>query len=266
MKKKLTVSAVEEAQSALTSHSMVRIRDAVECMLEYVLARLPEARAMLQYYNSLNPMKITNTKVLEEVGWVVYSSGFRYDVVKKYWHAISQAFHGFEIAEVASLYEDMEGEASRICRECGFNNMRKAMWCIQNARRIIELDSEKRTQGGLAAYLMELSGKSTYDLVRLAPFLVEELRFKGIGSTTIFHLMKNLGIDVFKPDIHVRRTLVKLGLTHEEDASTVDICHAMLLLSQASQMRIIELDTLLFEYGRISGDALIPEVRAISVG
>jgi len=265
MKEELTVSTVEEVQCALTSHSMVRIRDAVEWMLEYVLTRLPEAKAMLRYYDSLNPMEITNTKILAELSWVVHSSGFRHDVVKKYWHAISQAFHGFEIAEVASLYEDIESEARRICRGCGFNNMRKAMWCIQNARRIIELDSEKRTRGGLAGYLMELSRKNTYDLVRFAPFLVEELRFKGIGSTTIFHLMKNLGIDIFKPDIHVRRTLVKLGLTHEEDASTVDICRAMLLLSQASQMRIIELDTLLFEYGRISGDALMPEVRAIFV-
>lgn len=262
----MTISAVEEAQCALTSHSMVWIRDAVECMLEYVMARLPEARAMLQYYDSLNPMKITNTKILTELSWVVYSSGFRHDVVKKYWHAISQAFHSFEIAEVASLYENVESEARRICRDCGFNNVRKAVWCIQNARRIIELDSEKRTQGGLAGYLIELSRKNTYDLVCLAPFLVEELRFKGIGSTTIFHLLKNLGIDVFKPDIHVRRTLARLGLTREKDASIVDICRAMLLLSQASQMRIIELDTLLFEYGRISGDALVPEVRAISVG
>ena len=265
MKGKLTISAVEEAQCALSSHSMVRIRDAVERMLEYVLARLPEAKEMLQYYDSLDPMKITSTEILAELSWVVYSSGFRHDVVKKYWHAISQAFHGFEITQVASLYEDMESQARRICRECGFNNIRKAMWCIQNAQRIIELDSEKRTLGGLAGYMMELSRRNTYDLIRLAPLLVEELRFKGIGSTTIFHLMKNLGIDVFKPDIHVRRTLVKLGLTHEEDASTVDICRAMLLLSQASQMRIIELDTLLFEYGRISGDALMPEVRAIFV-
>lgn len=221
---------------------------------------------MLQYYDSLNPMEITNTRILTELSWVAYSSGFRHDVVKKHWPAISQAFNGFEISKVASLYEDMENEAGRICRECGFNNQKKAMWCIQNARRIIELDSEKKAWGGLAGYLMELSAKSTYDLVRLAPFLVEELKFKGIGSTTIFHLMKNLGIDIFKPDIHVRRTLAKLGLTREEDASTVDICRAMLLLSRVSQMRITELDTLLFEYGRMTGDVPVSEVAVVMQG
>ena len=245
---------------------MVRLRDVVKCMLEYVLARLPETKTMLQYYDNLNPAEITCAEILAEVSWVVYSSGFRHDVVKKYWPAISQAFHGFEIEEVASLHENMESEARRICRDCGFNNLNKAMWGIQNACRIIELDFEKRALGGLAGYLMELSRKKVYDLVRLAPLLVTELRFKGIGNTTIFHLMKNLGIDVFKPDIHVRRTLAELGLTREEDASTVDICRAMLLLSQASQMRIVELDTLLFEYGRLSGDTLIPEASAIALG
>jgi 3-methyladenine DNA glycosylase Tag len=238
----------------------------MECMLDYVLVRLPEAGRMLQYYDNLNPMTITDTKILTELSWVAYSSGFRHDVVKKYWPAISQAFHGFEISKVASLYEDMENEARRICRDCGFNNQKKAMWCIQNARRILELDSEKRTLGGLAGYLTGLSAKSIYDLVCLAPFLVEELRFKGIGRTTIFHLMKNLGIDVFKPDIHVRRTLAKLGLTHKEDASVVEICRAMLLLSRASQMRIIELDTLLFEYGRMTGDTLVSEVTPVISG
>jgi 3-methyladenine DNA glycosylase Tag len=260
----LALSVVKEAQRGPTLHSTAGIRDVVECMVEHVLARIPEAETMLQYYDALNPTRITNKEILAEVSWVVYSSGFRHDVVKKYWHAISQAFHGFEIAEVASLCEDVEGQARRICLECGFNNMRKAMWCIQNARRIIELDSEKGTWGGLTGYLRELSKKDTYDLIHLGPCLVLELRFKGIGNTTIFHLMKNLGIDVFKPDIHVRRTLAKLGLIHEENAPTLDICRAMLLLSQASQMRIIALDTLLFEYGRITGDTLIPEIMAMA--
>ena len=263
MKEILTTFAVEESQCTPSSYSMPRIRDTVECMLEYVLARLPEAREMLQHYSSLDPMKITSTEILAELSWVVYSSGFRYDVVKKYWRAISHAFRGFEITEVASLYDDVESQARRICLDCGFNNLRKAMWCIQNAHRIVELDFEKRSLGGLAGYMRGLSRRNTYDLIRLAPSLVEELRFKGIGSTTILHLMKNLGIDVFKPDIHVRRTLAKLRLTYEVDAPTADICRAMFLLSHASEMRLSALDTLLFEYGRITGDALVPEVRAV---
>lgn len=259
----MALFAVNEMQCELASaDSMIRIRSVIESMLEYVVTRLPDASTMLRYYDGLDPMTITSTEILAELSWVVYSSGFRHEVVKKYWPGISQAFNGFEVAEVASLYEDMENEARRICSSSGFNNKKKAMWCIQNARRIIELDSEKGAVGGLAGYLAQLSRRNTYDLMHLAPYLVEEFRFKGIGNTTIFHLMKNLGIDVFKPDIHVRRTLTKLGLTREENAATADICRAMFLLSQASQMRIIELDTLLFEYGRMTRDILVPEITA----
>jgi 3-methyladenine DNA glycosylase Tag len=262
MKEEMAIPTVEEMRYELApSRSMIQIRNALG-MLECVLTRFPEVRAMVQYYDSLSPMKITSTEILAELSWVVYSSGFRHNIVKKYWHAISQAFQGFDVTKVASLCKDLESEARWISRDCGFNNVRKAMWCIQNACRILELDSEKRTLGGLAGYFMELSRKDICDLVGLAPLLVEEFRFKGIGNTTIFHLMKNLGIDVFKPDIHVRRILAKLGLIHEENASTVDICRAMLLLSQASQLRMIELDTLLFEYGRMTGDSIVPEIRA----
>lgn len=261
----LSILSFDEAQPDFSSQdSMIRIRDAVEGMTEYVLTHSPEASTMLQHYDSLSPIGITPSKMLAELGWVVYSSGFRYDVVRKYWKAICRAFNGFEVRYVASLYENIESEAERICCASGFKNKKKAMWCIHNARRIIELNFERKEMGGIGGYWAELSRKNTYDLIHLAPLLVDEFQFKGIGNTTIFHLMKNLGIDIFKPDRHVRRALVMLGLIRAEEVPIHEICRAMLTLSQASQRRIIELDTLIFEYGRMTKDSDVLKANAIS--
>ncbi len=245
-----------ELHSINSRNEMTRI--VVEKMRAYVLQNCPDAISMLEFYGDLSPERVTNEEILSESSWVVYSSGFRYDIVKKYWKSIREAFHDFDVAEVASFCDDIDTHAKRICNMSGFRNLRKAVWCIQNAHRIIELDSQRRATGGLRGYFVSVSRKKTCDLVKLAPTLVRELGFKGIGNTTIFHLMKNLGIDIFKPDIHVRRVLANLGLIQSENAAVPEICAAMLLLSSESGMRIVELDSLLFLYGQIGGDYVHP--------
>lgn len=233
-----------------------KYRVMIESMLTYTLRECPEIRKLMEFYKEVSLEKMTNSDIFEELSWIVYSSGFRFDIIKRYWFALREAFHQFDVKKVASLSEDLEAQAMHICISSGFKNLRKAMWCIQNAQRIIELDCEKKHQGGLRGYLIEISRKNIFELVKLAPCVVQELRFRGIGGTTVFHFMKNMGIDIFKPDIHVRRVLTNLGLINYENAPNLEICRAMSFLSNISGMNISELDTLLFVYGRATGDSI----------
>jgi endonuclease III len=150
----------------------------------------------------------------------------------------------------------LEKQVLRVCNETGFRNFRKAKWCIQNANRIIEIENDTQLSGGLRGFFIDLSKLNPIDLIKLAPSIIQELKFKGIGRTTIFHLMKNVGIDVFKPDIHVRRILNRLGLTSSENACTTEVFRAIDFLSFVSGMRINEIDTLLFVYGKNTGDRI----------
>jgi 3-methyladenine DNA glycosylase Tag len=229
-------------------------QNAVQKIISWVLKECPDATELISYYNNLSPTRVSNKDILAELSWIVYASGFRFDVIRRYWRRISEAFHEFDVVQVALLSEDLEKHAQDICCRSGFKNYRKAKWCIQNAQRIMELDREMKQKGGLRGYFVELSTIDTLELVKLAPSLLEKLRFKGIGTTTIFHLMKNVGIDIFKPDIHVCRILGRLGLINQEKASILDICQAMLFLSSKYGIRISELDTLLFVYGKTTAD------------
>lgn len=226
----------------------------VEHLLAYTLESCPEFSELIEFYSDLRPEKMTNRRILTELSWVVYSSGFRFDIVKKYWSSLREAFHEFSVPEVAQWFNDLDTQARRICRDSGFKNQKKARWCIENANRIIELDNEMKHPGGLKGYFIETSKMNTFELIKSVPIIIQDLGFKGIGNTTIFHLLKNVGIDIFKPDIHVRRTLARLRLVECEHASTMEICRAMTFLSRVSDMKISELDTLLFVYGRVTGD------------
>lgn len=230
------------------------VHNVVQNIINWVLKECPDAFDLISFYNSLSTKEITNREILAELSWIVYASGFRYDVIRKYWGRISEAFHKFEVSEVALLAENLEEHAKEVCCASGFKNLRKAKWCIQNAQRIVELDSELENKGGLKGYFVELSKIGTYELVNMTPLLLDELRFKGIGKTTIFHLLKNIGIDIFKPDIHVCRILSRLGLIDEQNASILDICEAMCSLSSYHGIKVSELDTLLFVYGKTTSD------------
>jgi hypothetical protein len=70
--------------------------------------------------------------------------------------------------------------------------------------------------------------------------------------------MKNVGIDIFKPDRHVRRLLFGIGLIHSEFSPVQEMCAPMLWLSESSKVKIGELDTFLFTFGAMTGDRIAP--------
>lgn len=82
-------------------------------------------------------------------------------------------------------------------------------------------------------------------MVILAPRILQELKFKGIGNITIFHLMKNLGLDIFKPNLHVCRLLERVGLIGSK-TPILQIYSVMATIAEENRLKAKELDTLLF--------------------
>lgn len=196
--------------------------------------------------------------MLRELCWIGYTSGFRVDVIEKYWPSISKAFADFDPEEVATMAKKLQYNVGRVCRESGFRNASKARWCIVNAMRIMQFDHEKRRSGGLKGYLVKLSEKDLRCLTSSYKDIATTLDFMGIGESTIFHFMKNMGINIFKPDRHVRRLLYKFGLTDNEFSPVQDMCTPMLWLSSSTGISVSELDTFLFIFGAITADAISP--------
>jgi 3-methyladenine DNA glycosylase Tag len=244
-----------QAVPSYTLKSGKRMQSLIYQLVSRTLEVQPSIVDLFDYYEGLNPAFITPRRLYEEVCWVVYSSGFKNSVISKYWPRLSRAFYRFDVSRVAS-YDSLQDRANAVCEESGFRNLLKASWCIENARRIEELDGEWKEYGGIKGYFERLSSRPLPELVAISPEIVDELALKGIGPTTVFHILKNMGLDVFKPDIHVRRLVAQMRLTSDEDAPLDKICEAMTTLSSATGYKVSQLDTFLFAYGIVVGDSI----------
>ena len=168
--------------------------------------------------------RIDESEFLRESAWTVLSSGFRESVVRKLFEPICDAFFHWQSA---AMIQSKRG----VCRQAAldvFNNYRK-------------IDAILDIAGVVA--------DSGFDVVRRR-IQEEEIRFLQtlpyIGSITAFHLAKNLGLPVVKPDRHLQRIAEAAGFR-----SPLDLCE---LISHHVGEPIQVVDVVLWRYATLFSD------------
>src|SRR5262249_36525189 len=137
----------------------------------------------IRWQKEVLTLELSETHFLRESAWVVLSAGMREAIVRKLFGCISESFHDWQSA---ALIVARSSECVQSARAV-FDHPRKIQAIADIARRV---DSEgfNTIQSRLAAdgvgFLKEL------------PY---------IGPVTCFHLAKNLGMNVVKPDRHLMR-------------------------------------------------------------
>ena len=127
--------------------------------------------------------EFTEQDLLREAAWVILCSGFRESVVRNSFSFISMCFFEWESASIISAN-------SQLCRAT-------ALEAFRNERKI---DAIVRT----ALYIRSV-GFDFYRTEVLQDPVSALRRLPYIGSVTAYHLAKNLGADVAKPDRHLVR-------------------------------------------------------------
>lgn len=132
---------------------------------------------------------LSEHEFLKEYSWVVLNSGFRERIVRKYFDYISLCFCDWECAKsIVDNQEACVASASFV-----FNNPRK-LRSIVNLSNIV-------LQTGFDVLKLK---------IRLNPLhTLQSLPF--IGKITAFHLAKNIGLNVAKPDRHMSRLSSSFG-------------------------------------------------------
>jgi hypothetical protein len=126
---------------------------------------------------------------LREAAWVVLSAGMKESVVRKWFPRISDAFLHWRGA--CEIVRNREQCVAAACE--AFNHRRKIEAIADIAARVHET--------GFAA-LKERIAQHGVSYLQTLPF---------IGSVTCFHLAKNIGLDVVKPDRHLIRAATAAG-------------------------------------------------------
>lgn len=132
---------------------------------------------------------VTESDFLREAAWVILCSGFRESILRKRFDQISKAFLHWESGRVIA------GRSSS-CRAHALSIFRSE--CKIAAILTV---AERVATNGFAAIKARIEADGVNFLMEL-PF---------IGETTAFHLAKNLGLQVVKPDRHLVRAAKAMG-------------------------------------------------------
>jgi hypothetical protein len=174
--------------------------------------------AEIEWQRSRDPDALTETDFLREVAWVILCSGFSESTVRRKFPHLSLCFCDWlSASEIAS--------SAQLCR-------RTALECFANARKVDAIVS--------AALIVSVSGFESVH-ARLARDPIRTLqRFDQLGGVTAYHVAKNFGYQVVKPDRHLVRLSDRLGF---KDAA--GLCDA---ISSATGASLNTVDIVLWRY------------------
>ncbi|MEL7485022.1 MAG: hypothetical protein AAFN41_11815 [Planctomycetota bacterium] len=173
-----------------------------ELVRAYLLAKRQVVGAGFEHeivwQENVSPSSVTDRSFLREAAWVILCSGMRESVIRRLFSPIGEAMLGWVPAEVS--------EHQQHCRERAlthYRHVKKIEAIIRIAIRVSRGEREKLMAS------VELDG----------PTALTSLPY--IGPTTCFHLAKNLGFQVPKPDRHLLRIAERCGLSVDELCTSI---------------------------------------------
>jgi hypothetical protein len=206
------VQLIQHRQDEVLSH----VEDLLDATLDLKLGGSVAKRGLDTTLLSTPNSTFTESDLLREIAWVILCSGFRERVVRHLFWKISLCF--FDWSSAATIR----------------NN---ASICVATALDVFR-SKPKITAIAQSAALIEERGFETICRDIIASPVCALQRFPFIGEVTAFHLAKNLGFDVPRPDRHLQRLSILHGYT-----SVHEFCVA---ISNASGDSVRNIDTLLW--------------------
>jgi 3-methyladenine DNA glycosylase Tag len=192
----------------------------------------------LDYYRNLSTEDWTDRDYFETLTRAVFG-GIRNNIIEDRWHAISNAFSGFDFNKVARYDEEKVQELmenDRIIRHEG-----KIKATISNAKKMVEI---VRQYDSFKNYLNSFPSIDN---------LIEKLQgyyggFKGIGERNVYELLKEISIQTVKPDLQLQKVFLRLGLIGEK-ASLAEIVEVGIAMAKEVNERPCVVDWLLWRFG-----------------
>ncbi len=137
----------------------------------------------IEWQDSVSLDLLAENTFLREYAWVVLASGMREAVVRQKFPRISECFYSWSSAEKIAKH----GEACVRAAIRVFHHERKM--------RAVAFTASLLASEGFSSFKEKLDSRP-FDTLRALPY---------IGPVTQFHLAKNIGLNVGKPDRHLSR-------------------------------------------------------------
>jgi hypothetical protein len=145
--------------------------------------------AEIEWQRSADFRSFSETQLLSEIAWVILCSGFRESIVRRVFDHISLCFCDWESA--ASI-------------------LRHRVLCVGAARHSIKNGAKLKAIVTCAEMIVD-EGFDQLKAATMEDPITHLMRFPFIGPITSWHLAKNLGLNVAKPDRHLVRLAERCG-------------------------------------------------------
>jgi hypothetical protein len=178
--------------------------------------------AEIDWQESRSLAALSESDFLEEFAWVVLSSGMKEAVVRRLFPRISQAF--LEWRSAAAIVRRRRSCQRRAIRV--FNHRPKIDAVLSAAKRVADL--------GFSAFRNQIQ-RGGIDFIRTLAFM---------GPATSYHLAKNIGLDVVKPDRHLVRIAESAG-----GFSPNDLCE---MIAHQTGDKVSVIDIVLWRYATLN--------------
>lgn len=178
------------------------------------------------YVNLPNcPTEVKESRLVEEYIWCVLVSGFRARTISNIWDKIKLFTNQFNLSYCVSNPVIVEKALLSV-----FNNRRKVNNISTGLRYLNHVGSDE--------WLHKI--KNDYNVLQSLP---------GIGPVVCYHLARNLGVDVAKPDLWLLRMCKWFGYpeTHE---GVQDFCKS---ISDITDHRIGQVDGIIWDFCSLIG-------------
>jgi len=180
----------------------------------------------IQWQKNLKFENIDESTFLKELSWVIISSGMKEKVARKIFVEITPIFHYWHSAKSIT----MDSENCRRRAQVVFKHEGKIAAIIDSAKLICARGYRK---------LKNEIQKSPIDKLLIFPY---------IGKITSFHLAKNIGLPVAKPDRHLTRIADMAGYDDVQE-----FCSE---ISKSSGDTVPVVDIVLWRFATIEKDYL----------
>lgn len=162
-------------------------------------------------------LAFSESDLIRETAWVILCTGFRESVVRSKFPRLSICFLDWVSCTEITEMEDI---------------------CIATALDVFNSQAKLRAIGSAARTISSEGFATISERIKADP--IGTLRsFDYIGETTSYHLAKNLGMDVSKPDRHLLRLAASHGYS--------DVHEFCETISQRSGLRVAIVDTILWK-------------------
>ena len=174
-------------ESEIITHTKTKICETYMQMKETVIRA--GFASEIDWQDNIQLSHISERDFLREAAWVILSSGMRETVIRQKFPDISEAFYFWHNAKKIVK----NSEECLICALAIFGHKKKLNAIVTIAENIVSR--------GFRIFKTRIRNEGV-EFIKALPFM---------GPATSYHLAKNIGLDVVKPDRHLLRAACAAG-------------------------------------------------------